>query len=199
MTPSDPARRLYGPTVLSGLAAGGLAYFAASRVWTSTVVQASGLPSDPVTISGTEAMPVLGALALVIAAAAIAILAASVRFRKVVAVILALAGLIGAILTIPVALSGITSGSALETKIQESPAFTGANNPDVYATTSWPILAVFAFFLAVVIGALVWRLGSRWPTMGRKYDAPAATQSVADDEGDADLWKALDQGRDPTQ
>ncbi|WP_313409641.1 Trp biosynthesis-associated membrane protein, partial [Aeromicrobium sp.] len=54
-------------------------------------------------------------------------------------------------------------------------------------------LAVAAFVLAAAVGALVAWQGPRWATMGRKYEAPAAREPDA-----SDLWKAMDDGVDPT-
>ncbi|HZL04863.1 MAG TPA: Trp biosynthesis-associated membrane protein, partial [Coriobacteriia bacterium] len=95
---SITARRLYGPSVLAGIVVGGFAFFAAGRVWGTTEVSAAGLPSDTVTVTGTEALPVVGALALVIVAGSIAVLAASARFRRIVGVVLTITGLVGAVL-----------------------------------------------------------------------------------------------------
>jgi hypothetical protein len=48
----------------------------------------------------------------------------------------------------------------------------------------------------------VLRVG-RWPEMGRRYDAPAARAVApgggpAEEQENLELWKALDEGRDPT-
>ena len=45
------------------------------------------------------------------------------------------------------------------------------------------------------------RLVSSWPEMGSRYDAPADAATAAREQGPAteqELWKALDEGRDPT-
>ena len=193
---SVTARRLYGPSVLAGIVVGGFAFFAAGRVWGTTEVSASGLPSDTVTVTGTEALPVVGALALVIVAGSIAVLAASARFRRIVGVVLTITGLVGAVLAF---LYGDPVLDALDTAVKESPAFTGSNSPDVFGMTGWPIAAASAFILATILGIVVMKYGRQWPTMGRKYDAPAARTPVEDPKSEADLWKALDEGRDPTQ
>ena len=43
----------------------------------------------------------------------------------------------------------------------------------------------------------------RWPEMGTRYDAPAARTptavDAADDASNRDLWKAIDEGHDPTR
>ena len=45
--------------------------------------------------------------------------------------------------------------------------------------------------------ALAVRLVPSWPEMGTRYDAPGSALQPLD-ETDLDLWRALDQGRDPT-
>jgi len=52
---------------------------------------------------------------------------------------------------------------------------------------------VAAFVAAVLVGAAVVWLGPLWPTMGRRYAAPSAREPDS-----ADLWKAMDDGVDPT-
>ncbi len=192
MTP----KRLYGPTVLAGLAIGGLAYFAAGRVWGTALVLADGLPSDKVSVTGSEAVPVLSALALVVVAGSIAVLAASLRIRKVVGLIICAAGLIGAVLAFG---HGKQLADAFEAAVEKSPAFTGDNFPDAYATSAWPLVTALTFVLATLLGVVVVAFGSHWPTMGRKYEAPVAKAENDEIEDDSDLWKALDQGDDPTQ
>jgi hypothetical protein len=39
----------------------------------------------------------------------------------------------------------------------------------------------------------------QWPEMGRRYDAPTDAPATQEIESDRDLWKALDEGRDPTR
>jgi hypothetical protein len=46
--------------------------------------------------------------------------------------------------------------------------------------------------LLALTGALVGARGARWPALGARYDAPAGPPS------DADLWRAMDRGEDPT-
>jgi hypothetical protein len=57
--------------------------------------------------------------------------------------------------------------------------------------------------LSVVTTALaVWWVG-HWPEMGRRYDAPngagaSGTETPPEDASSLDLWKSIDEGRDPT-
>lgn len=188
------ARRLYVPVVLSLLALGGLAFFAASRTWIEATVRADGLPADPVHLSGTDAVPLVPALALVLVTGALAVLAASRRVRWLVGVLLVVVGLAATLL---VATSGAALDDALGDAVRESGTFTGRNAPDGQRLVVWPVLAGVSFALAAALGVVVVRLASAWPTMGSRYERRAATNDEPRTE--AELWAALDEGRDPTE
>jgi len=188
------SRRLYAPVVLTLLACGGLAFFAASRTWVEATVRANGLPPDPVAVSGTDAQPLVPALALVVVTGALAVLAASVRVRWVVGVLMVVVGIGAAIL---VATGGSTLDAALDDAVRTSSAFTGDNAPDARHVMVWPVLAGVAFVLAALLGLVVIRLAGTWPTMGGRFEAP--TGQKEDTRTEDDLWAALDEGRDPTE
>ena len=188
------SRRLYAPVVLTLLACGGLAFFAASRTWIEATVHAKGLPTDSVAVSGTDAQPLVPALALVVVTGALAVLAASVRVRWIVGVLMVVVGIGAAFL---VATSGSALDDALDDAVRTSTAFTGTNAPDGHHVIVWPVLAGIAFVLAATLGAVVIRLAATWPTMGSRYESPAA--QTGDARTEDDLWAALDEGRDPTE
>jgi uncharacterized membrane protein (TIGR02234 family) len=188
------SRRLYAPVVLTLLACGGLAFFAASRTWVEATVRAEGLPPDPVVVSGTDAQPLVPALALVVVTGALAVLAASVRVRWVVGVLIFMVGLGAAIL---VATGGPALDGALDDAVRRSTAFTGDNTPDARHVVVWPVLAGAAFVAAALLGLVVVRLAGAWPTMGSRYESP--TGKTDDTRTEDDIWSALDEGRDPTE
>lgn len=188
-------RRLYAPVVLGTLAAGGLAFFAASRTWAHVRVATDGLPSDSVDVTGADAQPLVSALAVVVVTAALAVLAASPRVRRVVGgftVLVALAALATLLL------GGSSLDSAVDRAVEASPAYTGTGDHD-FTTSAWKYVAAFAFVLAALLGGVTAKLGASWPTMGSRYEAPAARPSATAPQSDAEMWKALDEGRDPTQ
>ena len=188
------SRRLYAPVVLTLLACGGLAFFAASRTWVKATVRAEGLPSDTVVVSGTDAQPLVPALALVVVTGALAVLAASVRVRWVVGVLMLLVGLGAAILVVT---GGPALDAALDDAVQRSTAFTGDNAPDGRRSVVWPVLSGAVFVVAGLLGLVVVRLAGTWPTMGSRYESP--TGQTDDTRTEDDLWAALDEGRDPTE
>lgn len=189
------ARRLYAPTVLALLGAGGLAFFAASRVWARGTVTATGLPSDAVSVTGSAAHPLLGALAIVVVTAALAVLATGSRTRRAVGLVTVIAAL-GALWVV------VTGGDRVERAftdaVAQSPAFTGGNEPDSNAGALWPTVTAIAFVVAAALGALTVAMGQRWSTMSRRYEIPRKSAPVAP-QTEADIWKALDEGHDPTQ
>lgn len=190
------ARRLYGPVVLGTLAAGGLAFFALGRTWATSRVRAEGLSADSVSATGADAHPLASALSLVIIASALAVLAASRRVRRGVGVLTVLVALLGIWIVMA---GGESLDEALATAVEKSPSFTGTNFPDVVVHSSWSLVAVGAFLLAAVLGVMTVRLAPHWPTMSSRYDAPPVRPSVQESVDDGDMWKALDEGRDPTQ
>ncbi|MGA8987692.1 Trp biosynthesis-associated membrane protein [Aeromicrobium sp.] len=188
-------RRLYAPVVLGTLVAGALAFFAASRTWARVRVATDGLPSDSVDVTGTDAQPLVSALAVVIMAAALAVLASSPRVRRLVGGFTALVAVAGATIVL---LGSAALADAVDRAVEASPAFTGGGTPD-FSTSPWTYVAVLGFVLAALLGGVTARFGATWPTMSSRYDAPSARPTVIAPQSDSDMWKALDEGRDPTQ
>jgi uncharacterized membrane protein (TIGR02234 family) len=183
-------RRLYAPSVLGLLVAGGVAWVALGRTWASTRLAPQGLPPADVVVTGRDVAPLAAALAVVVVTAALAVLATRGRGRWVVGVLVVLLGVGGAVLSV---LGGTGDGSrdALVGAAEQSPAFTGEDLGRV-ATSPWPFVAAGGFVVAALLGALVVRHGRGWPGMSGRYDAPSRRPVVEDP------WKALDEGRDPT-
>lgn len=189
-------RKLYAPSVLGTLALGGLAFLATSQAWERATVKADGVPSAKIAISGTDAVPIVSALAIVVVAAALATLAASARVRRLVGLFITAIALVAVVV---VWRSGDAVVTAQEKAVHDSPAFIGTNFPHAWQGTSWSLVAATAFVAAAAIGLVIVRFGAAWPTMGRKYEAPKIHRGMAPAETEADIWKALDEGRDPTK
>jgi hypothetical protein len=67
--------------------------------------------------------------------------------------------------------------------------------------TAWPWLAVVGCLASLAAAVVAFAQAPGWPEMGRRYDAPAgATRPVVplEEQSSIDVWKALDQGQDPT-
>lgn len=192
---ADPAttRRTYGPVVLLGLSSAGLAAFAGTRPWVSV----SGAEPDPgvapMTLGEVSSSPLATALAFVILACWGVLLVTRGRFRHAIAW-LALVVAVGHVATVAVA--PFTLPDHLVDQVRKR---TGST-PDDTSLTVWFAFAVVAALLVVGSVLLAVRWVRSWPEMGSRYDAPASTPQHDDapPETNIDIWKAIDEGRDPT-
>lgn len=183
-------RRSFGPTVLLGLAAAGLTAFAAGRPAVSAGGSAGGASSLSLTFDGH--MPAVTALSLVVLAAWGVVLVTRGRVRRAVAALGALAAW-GAVVAVVVAYAQL--GDDLRDQLADL---------GVEATvghTGWFWAAALGSLLAAACATLAVVVSRSWPEMGRRYDAPGGSSAApedAEDQSNLDLWKAMDEGRDPT-
>lgn len=199
---ADP-RRTFGPVVVVGLASAGLAAASASKTWVTAQqsVMGSGSSGAAMTTAFGEygRSPLAAAFALVVLATWGVILVTRGRFRRLVAAL----GVVAALgFTVTTALAPSQLRDALQ---QQLTALTGAaaNHSDLSLTRWWwAALASCGFMLVTTALALWWV--RHWPEMGTKYDAPTGARGSAESEAttvpteNIDIWKALDEGRDPT-
>ncbi len=189
---TDPAARTsFVRTAVAGVAGAALAAVSAGQSWATATV------SSPATRSavakGTEVAPLALPLCLVALAAWGSVLVLRRTGRRVVA-LLGLAASAGAALVVVGSL-GRRAATARDVL--------GADQARV-STTFWPYVALVAAVVTAVAFAVAVRRAASWPEMSRRYDAPegptgsggAGTGSAA--PSDRDLWRALDEGRDPT-
>lgn len=179
--------------MLAGLATTGLTAVAAAQPWFRAPVDhraVIGIGDAP-----NEAdMPLALACALVMLAGWGVVLVTGAVTRRAVLVVGFLAGLV-------VAGCAVRAPFVLPDQVTEQ--LEGAEV--AVGPTGWYVAACVAVVLAVATMVAGWRLAPRWPTMSSRYDAPAtatATDPASDPAAEADdlaLWKALDEGRDPTQ
>jgi len=188
-------RRTFGPVVLVGLASAGLAALAGNRTW-ATFDQASEAGTGSaayqstigVSLSTWPEAPLVSALAFVVLAAWGVLLVTRGRFRRGVAVLAMLAS-IGMLVAAAVAFAS-TAGDLVDTFDQ----FGVEGRVD---RTAWPFVAIIAGLVSVAATVAAVRLTPGWPEMGSRYDAPGGGPPPTEETG-LDLWKALDEGRDPT-
>ena len=193
-TTGPTGRRTFVPVVLLGLASAGLAALAGGRTW-ATLDQATGAgtggaldSSIAVSLTSWPEAPLVSALAYVVLAAWGVLLVTRRRVRRAMAV-LALAASLG------VLVAAVAAWSSAAQTVTDLARLTGSTGrPD---RTVWPYVAIGAGLASVLATALAVRLVPSWPEMGTRYDAPGSAPPPRD-ETDLDLWKALDQGRDPT-
>ena len=179
----------------------GLAAFAATRVWWSVAID-TAVGTREVTATGSATVPELIPVALVALAGLGAALATSGLVRRCVAALIALAGLLIAGRCV----NGLADSPAAALASVLNPA---GEQLAAGATVhpAGPVTAIVGGLL-ITAGGLVLAL-RRSPTtgLGRRYErgrhpdpapgGPAPERSSAA-PSDADLWKALDAGADPT-
>ena len=175
----------FARTVLLGVASAAVAVVASNAVWAVRDAPAPA-PSagGTVELAGGEVVPLVVPLTLVALASWGALLVLRRRGRRVVALLGALAGLAAAVVTV-----GQVAGA------------------DDLDPTAWPwVVAAAAAVTALALGR-AWVAAPGWPEMSGRYDrradpeaGPAAAVSGPDtpQQGSAELWRALDEGRDPT-
>lgn len=179
------------------LAAGVVGLLASAQSWFRAVGDPGAGAADPVAFSGADATGGLSqALASVVLAGVLLTLVLAVRGRRVVAVLLALAGsgmvVLGVLRTPP-------SNAAVRTRLRQ------VSLAEVFSLdgTTWPWLYAGAGLLVVVGAVLLWLGAPHWLRRTRRYErvTPDATLEDSLDAADdpADVWRALDAGIDPTR
>ena len=189
MAEPRPRDRSFAPAVLAGLAGAALAAVAGSRDWASTRGDAAGIRVEA-SVSGAESQPLVPALALVALAAWGVVLVLRGRPRRLVAVI-GLAASVAAAAAVALAFDSVQDDAV-------AAAMARGASGDTFITglTGWYVAAgVGALVTATAFAVAVLR-SPRWPAMGAKYDAPAVRAEAP--QGEEDMWRALDEGRDPT-
>lgn len=180
--------------MLGLLATGAVALFAVTRAWATATVRTPGVPVDKVQASGADGAPVLVILAIVVVAAGLAVVASGGWIRQLVGLTIAAIAAWAAVRALSLDISGAPMARAL----RDSPANLGGVHP-VPDVSSWPMVATVAFGVAAVLGLCVVLFGRQWPRMGSRYERPASAGSKPTEFlEEADVWRALDDGRDPT-
>ena len=177
--------RSFGPTVTAGLAGAALAAWAGSNEWVKVTAPAQ-MPAD------LNDSPATTGLALVALAAWGVVLVTRGLVRRLVAALAGLAG-IGVVVSF-FGHAGIDAlGRAIDSKV--------VWGETEHATTPCPYLALLGAALTIAAAVVAVLQAPSWPEMGRKYDAPAAAkpeQKPLEEQSTIDVWKSLDEGRDPT-
>jgi uncharacterized membrane protein (TIGR02234 family) len=181
--------RSFGRTVLAGMGASALTAVAAAQPWAEAAGDNAGV-AVTAAVDGTDVAPLALALALVALASWGVLLVLRGRARRVAAVAgtLAAAGVLVAVVT--------ASGAAQDGAVSAAQAAGATGDTFTASLTAWYWTTGVAAALSVLaLGVAVVR-APRWPAMGSRYDAPTARRTTP--ATTEDLWKALDEGRDPT-
>lgn len=187
--PEARGRRWFGPTVIAGVVGTGVSAFAGGRAWAAPDTSATTALVDR---TGGH-VPLAAALGLVGLACWGVVLVTRRRLRRAVAAL----GVLVAVGLVATAVVG--RGSALDSARQATVDL-GTRAGDAH-TTAWWYVALLAAVVALLAAIVAVRQVGSWPEMGSRYDAPVARRPEELDPAameEIDLWRAIDQGRDPT-
>ena len=186
--------------VLVGVGAAVLSAVAGHQPWARAhggTAQADSALIEFATDSGPGESPAAGALALVLLACWGVILVSRGRFRRAGAALAVLAGL-GVLVLV------VLGHADVPATVRDAVAAVGVSDPEV-TRTAWYWMTGASALASTVAAALAFTWAPAWPEMGQRYDAPprAASSAPSSEEApsersDTELWKALDDGRDPT-
>jgi uncharacterized membrane protein (TIGR02234 family) len=188
-------RRTYALTLVAGLTGAVATAVGVSRPWVVATSDVPGLPRVTAAVDGADVAPVAAALSFVLIAAFGAVIATRGRTRRAIGVLVVVCGLV----VLGSALLAGSSTDVLESTLSARGWSGGEYDQGVAA---WRWVVVIASAVCVLAGAAVVRYGDGWATMGARYDAPTAqerTPPPADSWSEAEVWKAIDSGHDPTQ
>jgi len=194
--PTD-RRGTFVPVVGAGLAAAALAAVAGARPWVAGFDAAPGGNALLPDTSGVGEMPLANALSLVLLACWGVLLVTRGVVRRAVAVL-------ATVTSLGLAAAVVVGVTTLEDSVFEAMRGSGTGS-DTLGTelTGWFWVAAVAAVVSVVAAVLAAAWCPAWPEMGSRYDAPGAAGPAAaevppEDRTNLDLWKQLDEGRDPT-
>jgi uncharacterized membrane protein (TIGR02234 family) len=223
------AKREYAFALLAGVVGSGLVLLAVRQRW----AQAVFTPPKPLTpqvvdVSGSDLVPLAGALALAALAGLAAVIATRGVLRRVAGALLALFGAgAGAAVMTSVTAATVVSVAASKVASPESAAASGAAGSTtsgstgggafvVSGSTGQAIMTGTPWHVAVLIGALLIFVaglatalrGPDWPVMSARYDAPGArgaggagapAAAGSRPRDAATMWESLNEGDDPTE
>lgn len=199
--PQNGRSRTFGPVIVLGLASGVVVAVAGNQAATAAAGERAQSFAAAGFVIYDARMPAATAAALVVLACWGVVLVSRGWFRRATAALgaLAAAGAVAA-----VAAGGASSAHDLRRSFSEA-GYVGV----VVHHTAWFWTAALGSVLTLVASVLAVRLIPQWPEMGTRYDAPTGAGTRTDigqpspveqleDQTSIDLWKAFDEGRDPT-
>lgn len=200
------ARIQFSLALLINLVGAAAVLLVASRSWQSiSTVRERPLADDVLHVSGRTLDAAPTAFALVAMAGVVAVLATRGLARRLVGLVIALAG-IGLIWRALLDQSAVGVDRARSLVEDKHPQVNTAAAlvSQVSVSTVWVILTLVGGVLVLLAGAAITWRGSHWAAMSARYESPVRGPSSADPEQDrmraeASLWTALDRGDDPTR
>lgn len=193
---SSGDRRELGVAVLGCLLGAAVVLFAAGRPWVQAVAVQEPLRVD-LSVTGGALAPVVPACGLVCLAGSVGLLAARAKLRRVVGLILLVAGATAAV----GAVAGANPGAGELAERAGAAVGTASATASGVEHAPWPWVAVLGAVLCTAAGLLTFVRAGVWPGMSARYERPDATpppSPAATADTSLDQWRALDRGEDPT-
>lgn len=195
--------RGYATTLVVGLLSATVASVGLAQPWITATAEQEGLPLIRTSVTGVEVAALAGALGVVVLASFGAVIATRGLVRRALGALIVLSSAVIAYSTLRPP-SGVDQ---LETALSDLGWAGGAYDT---TTSPWRWLTLAAASLCLAAGVAVLMRGHQWATMGSRYDAPAprgggaavandAEAAGAGDLTEADVWREIDHGRDPTR
>jgi uncharacterized membrane protein (TIGR02234 family) len=192
--------REYGLALLAGAVGAGLILLAVRQRWAQAVfTPPKPLTSQVVSVSGSDLVPLAGALAVAALAGLAAVIATRGVLRQVAGALLALFGAAaGAAVVTTVTAASVVSVAASRVGSPESAAVSGAAGSTtsgssggapvvvagaaghaVMTGTPWRAAVLAGALLVFLAGLATVLRGSRWPVMSGRYDRPGRRGTAA--------------------
>lgn len=178
--------------MLVGLAASALLAVASAKPQMQ-VPNSSGRLNELVDADAGE-LPLAAALSLVLLASWGVLLVTRGIFRRAVAV-LGLVAAVGVVAALLIGWGDAVDGFRDAFRVTGLPSDTSSDVP--VERTGWWWTAVAASVIASLASVAAVLRVKHWPEMGQRYDAPTRPEA-ATPTAEGDLWRAIDEGHDPT-
>ncbi|MDO9495215.1 MAG: Trp biosynthesis-associated membrane protein [Nocardioides sp.] len=197
MSDGRESRGGFGPVVLLGLASGVGAAVGGNQTWVAADAASAGADSAFLATATGASVPLATALALVVLASWGVVLVSRGRVRRVVAVL----GVVAALGTLATHVTGFFSAAE---SLRDDFARAGFDNVEV-DHTRWFWVGLACAVVSVLATLQAVRKVPQWPEMGTRYDAPGeqglpqSQAQPAEEPSSLDLWRAIDEGHDPTR
>lgn len=191
--PAAGERRTFAAAAGTGVVCAALAAVAAGKPWVD--VPAGAAPVGATTVARTLEPYAQSASALALALVALASWGVLLVLRGRARTVMAAVGLAFAValLVVTVLGHGQVPDAVRQAMVDQLGTRPGSAARIPLPHTGWYWLALAASVGDLVALAVAVRGAHRWPAMGARYDAPGG--AVA---GEQDMWRTLDEGRDPT-
>jgi uncharacterized membrane protein (TIGR02234 family) len=182
-------------TACAGLALSAvLLWVGSATVWYR--VMPAGAP--PVELTGAQVAPWLGGTALLALAGVAGVVATGGLLRRLVGVLLAMAGIGVLVFGVRALLLDPYATDASAASLPQPPSGVGVDELRYQPTdvTGAPLLVIAGAVVLLAVGVSVLVRERRLPRLGTRYAAPGERRAERDPDRAA--WQDLDEGRDPT-